>query len=178
MSIHYDRGRHVVRWRDETGQRAPVPHADEAERFEHRLGGGADPATASDAPGLAQLRAELDALRATVAGRAGDLPSFAPLSGVYPYETSSGTRWRFAFRQSDGAMSSRRGFLSPRAAATTKRRLEESIRRGELRVARDSFATWWATFLADRRPYVSSGTLQDYETHGQATAAVLRRAAA
>jgi hypothetical protein len=43
----------------------------------------------------------------------------------------------------------------------------ESIRRREFRVARDSFATWWTTFLADRRPYVSSGTLENYETHGR-----------
>jgi hypothetical protein len=106
VSIHYDRGCYVVRWRDETGQRVRrCRTADEAERFEHGLGGRPGPATASDAPGLAQLRAELDALRATVAGRASDPPSLAPLSGVYPDETSSCTRWRFAFRQSDGAMS-------------------------------------------------------------------------
>jgi integrase len=91
----------------------------------------------------------------------------ASAAGVYPYETSAGTRWRFAFRQSDGSLSNRRGFASPRAAATAKRRLEESIRRGEVKVARDTFAMWWATFLSDRRHYVSAGTLEDYETHGR-----------
>jgi hypothetical protein len=38
--------------------------------------------------------------------------------GIYPYETERGTRSRFVFRQSDGSISSRRGFTSRRAACS------------------------------------------------------------
>jgi hypothetical protein len=56
--------------------------------------------------------------------------------GIYPYETNAGTRWPFAFRQSDGQLSTRRGFTSRGAAAMARRRLVEAIERGEVRVAR------------------------------------------
>jgi hypothetical protein len=54
---------------------------------------------------LAELRAEMAQLRAAVAASSGDASTAASTGGVYAYETSSGTRWRFAFRQSDGSMS-------------------------------------------------------------------------
>jgi hypothetical protein len=53
--------------------------------------------------------------------------------GVYVYETKDGTRYRFSFRQADGTLSTRRGFTSRRAAATERRRLIESIERGEVK---------------------------------------------
>jgi len=93
------------------------------------LGPGSVRPMPADAAAVAQLRAELNELRDAVARASGDASAVASVGGVYPYETSAGTRWRFAFRQSDGSMSNRRGFVSARAAATAKRRLEESIRR-------------------------------------------------
>jgi hypothetical protein len=91
------------------------------------LGPGPMHPTPPDAAVVAQLRTELNELRDAVARASGDASAVASAAGVYPYETSAGTRWRFAFRQSDGSLSNRRGFASPRAAATAKRRLEESI---------------------------------------------------
>jgi hypothetical protein len=58
---------------------------------------------------------------------------------IYPYETNSGLRYRFVFRQSDGTLSSRRGFVSRRVAATARRKLMESIDRREVTVCREEF---------------------------------------
>lgn len=41
--------------------------------------------------------------------------------GVYPYETSTGTKWRYVARRADGTITSKRGF-STRAAAHDARR--------------------------------------------------------
>jgi hypothetical protein len=71
------------------------------------------------------------------------------------------------FRQSDGTLSSRRGFASRRAAATARRRLLESIERGEVKVARERFGALWARLLAERRPYLTAGSFVDFETHGR-----------
>jgi hypothetical protein len=87
--------------------------------------------------------------------------------GIYSYGTTAGVRFRFVFRQSDGSLSSRRGFTSRRAAAVARRRLVESIDRGEVRVARESFATFWARLLRERRPYLAAGSFVDFETHGR-----------
>jgi hypothetical protein len=74
-------------------------------------------------------------------------------------------RFRFVFRQSDGSLSRRRGLTSRRAAAIGRRRLVESIERGEITVARESFGTFWSRLFQGRRPYLTAGSFVDFETH-------------
>ena len=87
--------------------------------------------------------------------------------GIYAYDTRGGTRYRFVFRQSDGTPSSRRGFTSRRAAATARRHLVESIERGEVKVPRQTFETFWLQVLEERRPYMTKGSAEDFQTHGR-----------
>ena len=87
--------------------------------------------------------------------------------GIYPYGTRAGVRFRFVFRQSDGTMSSRRGFTSRRAAADARRRIVESIERGEVKVARETFGAFWRRLLEERRPYLTAGSYADFATHGR-----------
>ena len=94
-----------------------------------------------------------------VSGRTGD--------AIYTYETKAGVRFRFVFRQSDGSLSSRRGFTSRRAAEAARRRLVESITRGKVKVAREMFAEFWTRLLEERRPYLTDGSFVDFETHGR-----------
>jgi hypothetical protein len=49
------------------------------------------------------------------------LPARAEGDAIYEYSTKAGPRYRFVFRQSDGRLSSRRGFTIRRAAATARR---------------------------------------------------------
>ena len=86
---------------------------------------------------------------------------------IYPYVTKAGQRYRFVFRQSDGTLSSRRGFVSRRAAAAARRRLIESIDRGEITVCREDFETFWNRFAAERRAYLTAGSHLDLTTHGR-----------
>jgi len=81
--------------------------------------------------------------------------------------TKQGRRWYFKYRQADGSSSSKRGFTSRRAAVQAKQALEESVRRGEVKISRDTFAQYWARFLLAKRPYVTGGTLFDYTMHGE-----------
>src|SRR3954470_21235541 len=114
MSVHYEasRDRYVVRWREDGRQRSRrFGSRDEAEAFE----------AARSRLGASPVRPRRD--------------------GIYAYETKAGTRYRFVFWQSDGSQSNRRGFTSRRAAATARRRLIESIERGEVKVARETFGT-------------------------------------
>ncbi len=115
MSIRYDRSRrrYVVRWY-EGGKRRVRRFVDEAEAR-------AFAATVSPSGGQ---DVAIDVKR-------GD--------GVYAYETKDGPRYRFSFRQADGTLSTRRGFTSRRAAVTARRRLVESIARGEVKPARETF---------------------------------------
>jgi integrase len=87
--------------------------------------------------------------------------------GVYAYETKAGTRYRFVFWQSDGSQSNRRGFTSRREASRARRRLIESIERGEVKVARETFGTFWTLFLDERRAYLTKGSIADLESHGR-----------
>jgi hypothetical protein len=87
--------------------------------------------------------------------------------GVYSYATAAGPRWRFVFRQSDGSLTTRRGFPSRGAAVAGRRTAIERVRRGEVRASRETFAEFWATVLEAKRPYVTAGTLQDYATQGR-----------
>src|SRR4051794_31469317 len=111
MSVHYepDRARWVVRWR----------HAGKHRSRTFRLEDEATRFDASLQPPTPKVRPVGD--------------------GVYPYATRSGTRFRFVFRQSDGTVSSRRGFTSRRAAVIARRHMIESIERGEVKVARTTF---------------------------------------
>jgi len=54
-----------------------------------------------------------------------------------------------------------------RAAVTARRRLVESIARGEVKPARETFGEFWTRYLEERQPYLTAGTLIDYETHGR-----------
>jgi len=64
-------------------------------------------------------------------------------------------------------LSTRRGFTSRRAAATARRRLIESIERGEVKVARETFETFWLRLLEERRRYMTKGSSEDFATHGR-----------
>lgn len=145
MSVHYeaDRRRFVVRWREDGRQRSKRFRTEqEAVDFDVTIGG---PMAAS---------AEAPASRA-----AGD--------GVYAYATTQGLRYRFVFRQSDGSLSSRRGFASRSAAVTARRRHLESIDRGETTVCREDFESFWNRFVSDRRAYLTAGSHLDLTTRGR-----------
>ena len=110
MSVRFDlaRERWVVRWR-EAGRQRERRFASERE------------AVAFDTQ-VASTRGA-GALTAAPAGSA----------GVYAYETTAGTRRRFVFRQSDGLLTSRRGFTSRSAAMAARATVVEEVRRGNVR---------------------------------------------
>ena len=148
MSIHFDasRGRFVVRWKQDGRRR------------------------------VRRFRSEADAIafEASLLRPARPTPTAPPAPATAPPETGSmrtrhagGTRYRFVFRQSDGTLSTRPGFTSRRAAATARRRLVESIERGEVKVARETFETFWLRLLEERRPYMTKGSAEDFQTHGR-----------
>ena len=147
MSIHFDasRDRFVVRWKQDGRRRV------------RRFRSEAD-AIAFDASLRRPLR---------LTPTAAPVPSAAAGDGIYAYETRAGTRFRFVFRQSDGTLSTRRGFTSRRAAATARRRLVESIERGEVKVARETFEAFWLRLLEEKRPYMTKGSAEDFEAHGR-----------
>src|SRR3954447_19376941 len=84
-----------------------------------------------------------------------------------PTRHAMGRAYRFLFRQSDGRMSSRRGFTSRRAAATARRKLVESIDRGEVVVYREDFETFWDRLVAEKRAYLTPGAYLDLTAHGR-----------
>ena len=71
------------------------------------------------------------------------------------------------FRQSDGRLTTRRGFTSRSEAVSARSKAVEEVRRGEVIATRDTFGEFWANLLDAKRPYVTPGTLQDYATHGR-----------
>jgi integrase len=137
---------------------------EEAEAFERSVQ-PASVAAESQTLEVAALAARLAELEAQLA--AGAEQADAPGDGVFPYETKQGTGHGFKFRQSDGTSSTRHGYTSRLAARKAKRKLEESIDRGEIKVARESFETFWNRLLAERMPYLTKGGYQDMETHGR-----------
>jgi integrase len=144
MSLHYDqtRDRWVVRWRETGKQRARRFKSEaEAKPMDARLSPARPAVAVVDAP--------------------------ANQGGVYAYATADGRRRRFVFRQSDGRLTSRRGFTSRSAAVAARAIAVEEIRRGDVRVTRDTFGEFWAKVLEAKRPYVTAGTLQDYTTQGR-----------
>ena len=153
MSVHFDpaRGQWSVRWREDGRQRTRrFDSEDEALDFEAERG------IAVDRGSRARRVAEDDAAVTRGASH-----------GVYRYETKAGLRWRFVYRRSDGSLTSRRGFTSRRAALDARRAMVESVRRGEIVAARETFADFYAAFLEAKRPYVSAGTWVDYEIQGR-----------
>ncbi len=78
--------------------------------------------------------------------------------GIYPYETASGTRWRYVARRSDGSQTSKRGFVSEKAARDARRRLVEKQERGEVRHTKETFGAFWERWLSRRKPYLEPGT--------------------
>lgn len=162
MGVHYDteRDRYVVRWRDDDRRRCcRFRTAEEAAEFEARLALRSPGRPATDQQVLAEAAASASKL-----GR--DRPDEAR-DGVYSYKTTRGTRWRIVFRQSDGTLSSRRGFTSRTAARNARRKLVESVERGEVKVSREDFETFWNRFVAQRRAYMTAGSHLDLATHGR-----------
>lgn len=152
MSVHHEpkRNRWVVRWRDAGRQRSrSFATEDEAIDFDREMRQSAPP----DRP--AEDRGARDARRDT------DPP------GVYPYDTRAGVRWRFVYRQSDGRLTTRRGFESRAAAQSARAIAVEEVRRGDIVVNRGTFGEFWESLIEVKRPYVTPGTLQDYKTHGR-----------
>ena len=143
MSVREDRGAWEVRWRDSSGRRR-------AKRFRFEAAARAfDAALLDTEPGA----------RARETSRRG--------GGVYSYSTASGVRWRFVYRRSDGGQTSKRGFLSEKAARDARRRLIEQIERGEVRHTTQTFAGYWAQWLERRRPYLEANTWRAYDVDGR-----------
>jgi Phage integrase, N-terminal SAM-like domain len=86
---------------------------------------------------------------------------------VYPYETSEGTRWRYSYRDSRGRLSTKRGFLTERAAARDREDRMGRVRQGTVVVSRMTFGEFFPGWLRRGRPYVTPGTWADYEVHGR-----------
>jgi hypothetical protein len=87
---------------------------------------------------------------------------------IYSYETRDGRRRRFVFRDSRGRQSSRSGFTSRREAQRERQRVLGKVHRGEVRAAREDLAGFWERYLHARRPYLESGSWQDYRRNGSA----------
>lgn len=73
----------------------------------------------------------------------------------------------FKYRRSDGSSGTKRGFASRTAARKARRQLVGAIERGEVRVCREDFATFFDSWLRGRRPFISPGTFADYGVHGE-----------
>ncbi len=149
MSVHFDRvrGRWIVRWRDNGRQRARR-FADEASALGFEASLRPPPAVAERGRRAARGARRRPGRRLRV--RDGDRHS-----------------WRFVFRQSDGSLTTRRGFESRGAAVAARHAAVEAVRRGEVRASRETFGEFWARVLEAKRPYVTAGTMQDYATHGR-----------
>lgn len=145
VSVSFHRGGWEVRWRDADGGRR-------ARRF----------------PSEEAARAFNEALaEVSPAARRSDTARHGRSGGIYSYRTADGLRWRFVFRRSDGTQTTKRGFVSERAARDARRRLIEQVERGEVRHTRQTFGDYWNTWLDRRRPYLEAGTWTGYEITGR-----------
>ena len=149
--MHFDsaRRKYVGRWREDGRQRTRrFDTPEEAEDFE-RGRAASPPATETQGHDSEPEHSDVLALAARIAQLEAQLgikdDAEGPRDAVFSYRTKRGTRYGFKFRQSDGTSSTRRGFISRRAARTAKAGVEESIRRGEIRVARESFTEFWTS---------------------------------
>ena len=145
MSVSHHRGAWEVRWRDANGRRR-------ARRFKTEDGAQAfDEALHEVAP----------------TSRNAESATYGSRGGIYSYPITSGTRWRFVYRRSDGIQTTKRGFPSEKAARDARRRLVEQIDRGEVRHTKESFEGYWTRWLARRKAYLEPGTWEGYEIHGR-----------
>jgi integrase len=143
MSVREHRGGWEARWRDADGR-------NRSKRFKSE---GA--ARAYDGA----IREVSPTARRPDTARAG--------SGVYSYATRQETRWRFVVRRSDGSQTSKRGFISQRAATDARRRLIEQVERREVVHTTETFGRYWERWLTRRRPYLEDGTWMGYEINGR-----------
>jgi integrase len=144
MSYRLAKGRYEVRWRDSSGR--------------HRSKRFRDEDTAREFDASIHDHDVVERSKNRRHGQSG---------GVYPYETSSGTKWRYVTRRSDGSLTSKRGFSSESAARTARRRLTESNARGEIRHTKHTFASWWEGWLRQRKPYLEPNAWRAYEVDGR-----------
>lgn len=143
MSVRHHRGGWETRWRDASGR-------NRSKRFKSE-----EAARAYDEA----VREVSPTARRSDTARSG--------SGVYSYSTRDGVRWRFVVRRSDGSQTSKRGFVSQRAAADARRRLVEQVERREVVHTTETFARYWERWLSRRRPYLEEGTWTGYEINGR-----------
>jgi len=163
MSVQFDssRNRWVVRWYEAERQRSRrfadqrAAHDFDAERRAAK--------TAARQQREAALAGELAQLRARVETLEQQLPDDARSSGVSAYATRQGVRWRVAVPQPDGTVTTRRGYRTREAACLARDRLTQLASPS----AQASFACYWRAWLAEKRPYLTAGALEDLETHGR-----------
>ena len=145
MSVRQDRGAWEVRWRDDSGRRrARRFQSEEAARGFDQSVRGPSPSSSETGPA-----------------------TYGSGGGVYAYRTSAGVRWRFVYRRTDGTQTTKRGFLSEKAARDARRRLIEQIERGEVRHTRETFETYWTRWIERRRPYLEANTWRAYDVDGR-----------
>ncbi len=144
MSYRLVKGRYEVRWRDSSGRHRSKRFRDEdaAREFDASIH-------------------DHDVVERSKSRRHGQS------GGVYPYETSAGTKWRYVTRRSDGSLTSKRGFSSESAARTARRRIAESTERGEILHTKHTFGIWWQGWLRQRRPYLEPNAWRAYEVDGR-----------
>jgi integrase len=70
-------------------------------------------------------------------------------------------------RRSDGTQTTKRGFLSEKAARDARRRVVEQIERGEVRHTKETFEQYWSRWIERRRPYLEANTWRAYEVDGR-----------
>jgi integrase len=163
MSVQFDssRSRWVVRWYDAGHQRSrrfqdeQAARAFEADRLQEQL---AQRETATTA-----LAEEVKRLRARVDDVERRLPTDARSSGVYPYATRDGVRWRIAVTRPDGTLTTRRGFRTHDAA----RLAHDRLTRTSPTESDMSFGRFWREWLAAKQPYLTEGALEDLDAHGR-----------
>jgi integrase len=144
MSYRLVKGRYEVRWRDNSGRHRSKRFRDEdaAREFDASIH-------------------DHDVVERSRSRRHGQN------GGVYPYEISTGTRWRYVTRRSDGSLTSKRGFSSESAARTARRRIAESTERGEVLHTKHTFGSWWEGWLRQRKPYLEPNAWRAYEVDGR-----------
>jgi integrase len=143
MSYSLAKGAWEVRWRDSTGRQR-------SRRFKTE-----EAASEFDESLQDQVKAARGKARYGASG------------GVYPYKTTSGTRWRYVVRRSDGSQTTKRGFTSEKAARDARRRIVEQVERGEIRHTNHTFGTWWDVWLAGRKPYLEANAWRAYDVDGR-----------
>ena len=94
------------------------------------------------------LAGELARLRARVETIEGQLPADARDTGIYPYATQQGVRWRIAVKQPDGTLTTRRGYRTYASATRERNRLTHLAPTG----ADASFGCFWRQWLAEKQP--------------------------